>query len=125
MSLCRRSLTIWPAPGSLYQGELDLEPEVTGERSKLMATIDALSTKYGKGMARLASSGIDDHRRLWGMRQERLSPGYTTAWGDMPIAKAVPGRLAWQRQRTCCIKPLPSLPARCKEGRLPSLTRCS
>ncbi|WP_426149093.1 DUF4113 domain-containing protein [Polaromonas sp. DSR2-3-2] len=32
---------------------------------------------------------INDHRRLWGMRQERLTPGYTTAWADMPIAKAV------------------------------------
>ncbi|MDB5796691.1 MAG: Y-family polymerase, partial [Paucimonas sp.] len=76
-------------PGSLYQGELDLEPETTGERSKLMATIDALNGKYGKGTVRLASSGNDDHTRLWGMRQERLTPGYTTAWADMPIAKAV------------------------------------
>lgn len=76
-------------PGSLYQGELDLEPETTGERVKLMATIDVLNEKYGKGMVRLASSGIDDRTRLWGMRQERLTPGYTTAWADMPIAKAV------------------------------------
>jgi DNA polymerase V len=76
-------------PGSLYQGELDLEPETTGERAKLMATIDTLNTKYGKGMVRLASSGIDDRTRQWGMRQERLTPGYTTAWADMPIAKAV------------------------------------
>ena len=76
-------------PGSLYQGELDLEPEATSERARLMATMDALNEKYGKGMVRLASSGINDHRRLWGMRQERLTPGYTTAWADMPIAKAV------------------------------------
>ena len=48
-------------PGSLYQGELDLEPEVTGERLKLMATMDALNTKYGKGMVRLASRRIDDY----------------------------------------------------------------
>jgi DNA polymerase V len=68
---------------------LDLEPETTGERARLMATIDALNGKYGKGTVHLASSGIDDRTRLWGMRQERLTPGYTTAWADMPIAKAV------------------------------------
>ena len=50
-------------PGSLYQGELDLEPETTCERVKLMATIDALNAKYGKGTVRLASSGIDDRTR--------------------------------------------------------------
>ena len=76
-------------PGSLYQGELDLEPETTGERIRLMATIDALNDKYGKGRVRLASQGIDDRTRQWGMRQERLTPGYTTQWADMPIAKAV------------------------------------
>ena len=76
-------------PGSLSQGELELEPEGGRERSTLMATMDALNAKHGKGMVRLASSGIDDRTRQWGMRQERLTPGYTTAWADMPIAKAV------------------------------------
>jgi DNA polymerase V len=68
---------------------LDLEPQATSERARLMATIDALNTKHGKGMVRLASSGNDDRTRQWGMRQERLTPGYTTAWADMPVAKAV------------------------------------
>jgi DNA polymerase V len=68
---------------------LDLEPEATSERARLMAMIDALNAKYGKGMVHLASSGIDGRTRQWGMRQERLTPGYTTAWADMPIAKAV------------------------------------
>jgi len=76
-------------PGSLYQGELDLEPEPNRERARLMATIDALNAKHGKGTVHLASSGIDDRARQWGMRQERLTPGYTTEWGEMPIAKAV------------------------------------
>ena len=78
-------------PGSLYQGELDLEPELetTSERGKLMATIDTLNGRFGKGRVRPASSGIDDRTRQWGMRQERLTPGYTTQWADMPVAKAV------------------------------------
>ena len=54
-----------------------------------MATMDALNRKYGKGMVRLASSGIDNRTRSWGMRQELLTPQYTTDWAGMPIAKAV------------------------------------
>lgn len=76
-------------PGSLYQGELDLELETTGQRINLMAAIDALNVKYGKGTVYLASSGIDGRTRQWGMRRERLTPGYMTAWADMPVAKAV------------------------------------
>ncbi|MCU1533452.1 MAG: polymerase subunit UmuC [Arthrobacter sp.] len=51
-----------------------------------MATMDALNGKYGKGMVHLASCGIDDRTRLWGKRQERLMPGYTTGWGTCPLS---------------------------------------
>ena len=54
-----------------------------------MSTMDALKAKYGKGTLHLASSGIEVRTHQWGMRQERLTPGYTTAWTDMPIAKTV------------------------------------
>ena len=50
---------------------------------------NTLNVKYGKGMVRLVSSVINDQTRQRGMRQERLTPGYMTAWADMPIAKAV------------------------------------
>ncbi|MDB5884657.1 MAG: polymerase subunit UmuC [Polaromonas sp.] len=76
-------------PGILFQGELDLEPEANRERARLMATMDALNGKYGKGTVRLASTGMDDRTRQWGMRQELLTPQYTTDWAGMPIAKAV------------------------------------
>ena len=76
-------------PGSLYQGELDLEPETTGERAKLMATIHAPNSKYGRGTVHLANSGIDNRTRQWGMRWERLTLDCTTAWGNMPVAKGV------------------------------------
>ena len=76
-------------PGSLYQGELDLEPAFRDERATLMSTIDALNGKYGKGTVHLASTGIDDSTRVWSMRQDRLTPGYTSGWLDIPIAKAV------------------------------------
>ena len=80
----------------IQQGELDLEPGDIGigisdrpERASLMAAMDGVNHRYGRGTLQLASSGIDDGRRVWGMRQERLTPGYTTDWSGMPIAKAV------------------------------------
>jgi DNA polymerase V len=36
-------------PGSLYQGELDLEPEATGERARLMATHGCAERKIQQG----------------------------------------------------------------------------
>jgi len=74
---------------SVHQGELGLEPSDGQEREKLMLAMDAINHKHGRGTLHLASSGIDDHSRLWGMRQERLTPQYTTDWAGMPIAKAV------------------------------------
>ena len=73
----------------VHQGELDLEPSGEHEREKLMQAMDAINHKYGLGTLHLASSGFDDRSRLWGMRQERLTPKYTTDWAGMPVAKAV------------------------------------
>ena len=76
---------------SVHQGELALELAPAGrhERGALMGAMDAINGKYGAGTLHLASSGFDDHSRLWGMRRERLTPQYTTDWAGMPIAKAV------------------------------------
>lgn len=73
----------------VHQSELDLEPDGGHEREKLMLAMDAINHKYGLGTLHLASSGFDDRSREWGMRQDRLTPGYTTDWAGMPIAKAV------------------------------------
>ena len=73
----------------VHQGELDLEPGGGHEREKLMQAMDAINHKYGLGTLHLASSGINDRTRMWGMRQERLTSQYTTDWAGMPIAKAV------------------------------------
>ena len=74
---------------SVHQGELALEPCGGQEREHLMTAMDAINHRHGAGTLYLASSGIDDHRRLWGIRQAWLTPGYTTDWMGMPIAKAV------------------------------------
>lgn len=42
----------------------------------------------GRGTLQLASVGLDGDRRAWKIRQERMSPGYTTDWDKLPIARA-------------------------------------
>jgi DNA polymerase V len=70
------------------QAELDLEEEDDRDRGKLMSTLDGLNQRYGKGSVHMASAGLDGDKRAWSMRQERRTPGYTTRWEDMPVARA-------------------------------------
>lgn len=73
--------------GAVDQGELDLdEPEA--DRGQLMAALDTLNMRYGRGTVQVASAGTAGDRRLWAMRQEMKTPNYTTSWADMPRAMA-------------------------------------
>lgn len=73
---------------SVQQGELDLEPESDPDKSRLMTAIDTLNSRFGKGTVHVASAGFAGPLRSWGMRQERLTPQYTTSWADIPVARA-------------------------------------
>jgi DNA polymerase V len=54
----------------------------TGRSEKLMSVLDSLNQKQ-KGSVFLAGQGIPN-RRSWGMKQDNLSPAYTTRWSDLP-----------------------------------------
>jgi DNA polymerase V len=69
------------------QGELDLEPIETGDRAKLMMAMDALNNRYGRGTVHVGSASRQCASSDWSMRQERLTPQYTTKWSDMPTAR--------------------------------------
>jgi DNA polymerase V len=58
------------------------------DRTKLMTTVDALNGRFGRGSLRLAGAGLDQDQRAWSMKQERRTPGYTTSWDGMPVARA-------------------------------------
>lgn len=73
---------------TVHQCELDLEPESDPDKSRLMTAMDTLNKRFGKGTVHVASAGYAGPLRSWGMRQERLTPGYTTSWADMPVARA-------------------------------------
>lgn len=78
-------------PNTIQQQELDLGMEENRDRTKLMLALDGLNDRYGKGSVHIASAGIKGatgDRRVWSMKQERRTPGYTTCWEDMPVARA-------------------------------------
>ena len=67
-------------PGSVLQGELDLEEEDQRDRTKLMVALDTLNGRYGKGTVHSASTGGTNKGKDWGMKQERRTLHYTTRW---------------------------------------------
>lgn len=73
--------------GGVEQGELDLEPEPAA-RGHLMDTLDKLNDRYGRGTVVLASAGVKGPQRDFEMKQNLLTPQYTTCWDDLPVAKA-------------------------------------
>lgn len=73
--------------GKLEQGELDLEPEALA-RGHLMDTLDNLNNRYGRGTVMVASAGLKGPQRDFEMKQNLLTPQYTTCWDDLPVAKA-------------------------------------
>jgi DNA polymerase V len=48
----------------------------------LMAALDRINQRFGRGALRLAAEGT---QKTWQMRREKLSPQYTTAWEGLPI----------------------------------------
>ena len=75
-------------PDSVQQAELDLAGDDGRNRGNLMSTLDGLNQRYGKGSVLMASAGLQGDKRVWTMKQERRTPGYTTCWEDMPVARA-------------------------------------
>ena len=64
---------------------LDASPEADARGGRLMAALDAVNAKWGKGALVPAACGID---KPWAMRQARRSPRYTTVWDELPVARA-------------------------------------
>jgi len=96
----RRMLTCFFRPGCAYKRagvallELarpatlqgDLFASMTIGDDRLMATLDRINRRFGRGTAGFAASGWRS-RPAWGMRQRNVSPCYTTRWADVPVAR--------------------------------------
>ncbi len=63
----------------------DLFAPATVGNDKLMATVDAINRRYGRGVAGFGASGWRKTPE-WGMRQQSLSPRFTTCVAELPRA---------------------------------------
>lgn len=70
-------------PKGTIQASLFDDPEGQAKSNSMMSVMDAINRKMGKGSVTVASSGV---RQRWAMRREKKSPGYTTEWGELPVA---------------------------------------
>jgi DNA polymerase V len=68
------------SPVTQQQGDL-LQTALAGNQ-KLMAALDTLNARYGRGSVNVSTQG---GRSGWQMKQERKSPNYTTSWKDLPL----------------------------------------
>ena len=64
--------------------QLTLFDTVNPKHIALMQAMDKLNNKYHDKKIKLASQSL---KRTWKMRQERLSPNYTTNWNDIIVIK--------------------------------------
>lgn len=70
------------SPGQI-QGDLFAPAPRPGSEA-LMATLDRINARMGRGTVRLARVPAAPG---WGMRQELKSPGYVSRWSDLPLAR--------------------------------------
>lgn len=74
-------------PRTNQQFSLFMPVELESSRNEqLMATLDAINERYGRGTLRLAAEGVT---KSWQMRRGNLSPRYTTEWTG--VAKVFAG----------------------------------
>jgi len=66
-------------PDSQVSGTLFDEVNRSAHK-RLMTALDEINTTFGREKVRVASQGFD---RSWKLRQERLSPNYTTKWNEI------------------------------------------
>ncbi|MCP9841727.1 Y-family DNA polymerase [Synechococcus sp. J7-Johnson] len=59
-----------------------LSPQQQRRREELMATIDGLNRRYGRGTVQWAACGLQP---AWAMKRERLSRAATTRLSDIPV----------------------------------------
>ena len=67
---------------SNQQGQLFGVAPIAARSERLMASLDAINKKFGKGKLRTGSAGF---QQRWAMRAGNRSPRYTTRWEELPV----------------------------------------
>lgn len=74
-------------PVTRKQMTLDLDADMPENRTRLMQAMDEVNQRFGHGTLSLASAGTAGRHHAWSMKQERLSPGFTTDWEGLPVVQ--------------------------------------
>ena len=79
-------------PADLQQAELAWEDAADSVPShghaRLMQALDRIEQRHGRGAVHLASASLKRAvPPVWQMKQGRRTPGYTTHWNDLAIAR--------------------------------------
>lgn len=88
--LCKAGVILQDlCPTVLHQSNLFTEtPKGGRERSTLMEAVDAINSRWGKGVVHVGTTGQTERQPgHWRMRQSRKTPNYTTDLDDVPIAR--------------------------------------
>ncbi len=65
------------------------------DKTRLVAALDNINERYGKGTMKIASAGLAGKRREWSMRQERRTLDFTRF--DRHISTSSSKLLEYQR----------------------------
>ena len=69
-------------PAGIVQTRLFTDTVESEKSLKLMAAMDGINLRMGKGAVHLASDGIQQN---WRMNRGSMSPAYTSNWDELPI----------------------------------------
>lgn len=72
------------APENEIQGNLFYNIDVQKHKA-IMNSLDSINQKMGKASVQVATSGTS--RRKWKIKQEQLSPKYTSSWSELLVVK--------------------------------------
>ena len=73
------------APVGAVTGDLftRLGPETQARRERVMAVMDGINHRWGRGTLRYLAEGLE---QPWQMKRQRMTPRYTTCWEELPVA---------------------------------------
>ena len=72
-------------PARREQLTLDFDEVMPENRVRLMTAMDQLNQRFGRGTLKLGSAGAPKAMKVWAMRQDQLSSGFTTDWEGLAV----------------------------------------
>jgi len=69
-------------PAGVVQTQLFADTLVSEKSVRLMAAMDGINLRMGKGAIHLASDGVEQN---WRMNRGSMTPAYTSSWDELPL----------------------------------------